>query len=89
MDPRPRGVLFHWVANIFFASLALFAGMLFGERVPRERFGLVFVIIALAALILVPITRSWERSGIEKRRRAKEELQQGNDPDRSSSGTDG
>ena len=72
IDSRPRGVLFHWVGNIFFASLALFGGVLFGERIPRERFGLVAVIIALVALLLVPITRSWERSGIEKRRRERE-----------------
>jgi hypothetical protein len=71
-DPRPRGVLFHWVANIFFASLALLAGVIFGERIPREKYGLVFVIIALGALLLVPLTRSWERAGIEKRRRAQQ-----------------
>lgn len=71
-DPRPRGVLFHWVANIVFASLALFAGVIFGERIPREKYGLVFFIIASVALLLVPLTRSWERAGIEKRRQAQQ-----------------
>ena len=28
MQEQPRGVLFHWVANMFFAGVALFSGSL-------------------------------------------------------------
>ncbi|HEX2052935.1 MAG TPA: hypothetical protein VHJ78_04295 [Actinomycetota bacterium] len=63
-DEKPRGALFHWVANMFFAGIALFGGMLFGLEVPRDR---VVLIVVLGALILIPITRRWERTAISKR----------------------
>lgn len=64
MQEQPRGVLFHWVANMFFAGVALFSGILFGLELSKDR---VLPIIVLGALILIPVTRRWERSGIHKR----------------------
>lgn len=69
---QPRGLAFHWLANMVLASLALFAGALFGERIPRDQLGIAFVAVAAVALALVPLTRYWERSGIEGRRKAAE-----------------
>jgi uncharacterized membrane protein YfcA len=70
MESKPRGVIYHWAANIVFATLAVSAGVLFGERIPRDKFRLWVLIIVLVALLLVPVTRRWERTGIEKRARA-------------------
>lgn len=64
MQEQPRGVLFHWVANMFFAGVALFSGILFGLELPKDK---VWPIIVSGALILIPVTRRWERSGIHKR----------------------
>jgi hypothetical protein len=64
MQEQPRGVIFHWVANMFFAGIALFSGILFGLEVPKDT---VLPIIVFGALILIPVTRRWERSGISKR----------------------
>lgn len=64
MQDQPRGILFHWVANMFFAGVALFSGILFGLELPKDK---VLPIIVLGALILIPVTRRWERSGIHKR----------------------
>lgn len=64
MQEEPRGILFHWVANMFFAGIALFSGILFGLEVPKDW---AFVIIVVGALILIPVTRRWERGGIDKR----------------------
>jgi hypothetical protein len=71
MESKPRGVIFHWAANIVFATLALTAGVLFGERIPRDKLGLWVLIIVLVGLLLVPVTRRWERTGIENRARAR------------------
>ena len=60
-----RGILFHWVANMFFAGVALFGGIAFGLEVPK---GTVVPIIVVGALALIPVTRRWERSGIERRK---------------------
>ncbi|HEX2179249.1 MAG TPA: hypothetical protein VHL54_06990 [Actinomycetota bacterium] len=64
MQEQPRGVIFHWVANMLFAGIALFSGILFGLEVPKN---LVLPIIVLGALTLIPVTRRWERSGIRNR----------------------
>ncbi|HVL52464.1 MAG TPA: hypothetical protein VM754_13305 [Actinomycetota bacterium] len=64
MQEQPRGILFHWLANMFFAGIALFSGILFGVEVPR---GVAFLIVVVGALILIPVTRRWERTGIHKR----------------------
>ncbi|MGI8427207.1 MAG: hypothetical protein ACR2FO_07940 [Actinomycetota bacterium] len=65
---RPRSFAFHWIVNILLATLALFAGALFGERIPKDKLGLAFMGVAAVALALVPLTRRWENAGIEKRR---------------------
>ncbi|MGH2771997.1 MAG: hypothetical protein ACRDIU_02505 [Actinomycetota bacterium] len=65
-----RGFVFHWVANIFFASVALLGLIIFGERIPRDMFGLVFTAVVAIALVMVPLTMSWEKAGNERRRRA-------------------
>ncbi|HEX2259911.1 MAG TPA: hypothetical protein VHJ40_09255, partial [Actinomycetota bacterium] len=52
---------------------ALTAGVLFGERIPRDKLGLWVLIIVLVALLLVPVTRRWERTGIENRARARDQ----------------
>ena len=67
-EEKPRPLLFHWFANMFFASLALGGGILFGERVPPDRVRLLPILIPAIGLLLIPLTRRWERSGIEKRR---------------------
>jgi hypothetical protein len=64
MQEQPRGVIFHWVANMFFAGIALFSGILFGLEVPKN---MVLPIIFLGASMLIPVTRRWERSGIRSR----------------------
>lgn len=61
---EPRGLLFHWVANMFFAGVALFSGVLFGLDVPTDK---AVAIVVLGALFLMPVTRRWERSGMQKR----------------------
>jgi hypothetical protein len=66
-EEQPRGLLFHFVFNMVFASLAIGAGALFGERIPKDKLGIVFLGVALIALLLLPVTRRWERSGIAKR----------------------
>lgn len=68
MEEKPRSIFYHWIANIAFASLALAAGALFGERIPKERFPIAAAAVTAVALALVPVTRRWEMSGIEKRR---------------------
>lgn len=73
MESKPRGVIFHWAANVVFATLALTAGVLFGERIPRDKLGLWVLIIILVGLLLVPVTRRWERTGIENRARARDQ----------------
>lgn len=92
---KPRSVAFHWLTNMVLASLALFAGALFGEMVPREQMGVAFVAVAAVALALVPLTRYWEKTGIEGRRKAAEQAKkaeaqgapsdntEGDDPDAS------
>lgn len=65
---RPRPVLFHWVANMVFAGVALMGGVLFGERVPPETLRLLPVMVPVIGLLLLPITRRWERLGMEKRK---------------------
>lgn len=67
MQEQPRGILFHWMANMAFAGIALGAGALFGLRVPGDRMGLVFAAIASVALLMIPVTRKWDRDGIAKR----------------------
>lgn len=61
---EPRGILFHWVANIFFAGIALYSGILFGVAIPSDR---AVMLIVVGALALIPVTRRWERAGISKR----------------------
>ncbi len=73
MESKPKGVIFHWAANIVFATLALTAGVLFGERIPRDKLGLWVLIIVVVALLLVPVTRGWERTGIENRAKARDQ----------------
>ena len=73
MESKPRGVIFHWAANVVSATLALTAGVLFGERIPRDKLGLWVLIIILVGLLLVPVTRRWERTGIENRARARDQ----------------
>jgi hypothetical protein len=67
-EEKPRSVFFHWVGNMFFASLALAGGILFGERVPANRLGLLPILVPAIGLLLIPLTRRWERKGIEKRK---------------------
>jgi hypothetical protein len=67
-EEKPRSLVFHWVANMFFATLALGGGILFGERVPQDRVGLLPILIPAVGLALIPLTRRWERMGIEKRK---------------------
>lgn len=64
VEEEPRGLLFHWVANMFFAGIALYSGVLFGLEAPLDR---ALVIIVVGALILIPVTRRWERTGMQKR----------------------
>lgn len=64
MQEEPRGLLFHWVANMFFAGVALFSGVLFGLEVPTDK---AVAIVVMGALILIPVTRRWERNGMQKR----------------------
>jgi hypothetical protein len=64
MQEEPRGLLFHWVANMFFAGIALFSGVLFGLEVPKDK---AFLIVVVGAAILIPVTRRWERTGMQKR----------------------
>lgn len=64
MHEEPRGLLFHWVANMFFAGIALFSGVLFGLRVPTDK---AVAIVVVGALVLIPVTRRWERTGMQKR----------------------
>ncbi|CAN5880994.1 hypothetical protein BH23ACT12_BH23ACT12_19520 [soil metagenome] len=64
MQEEPRGLLFHWVANTFFAGVALYSGILFGVEVPKDK---ALSIIVVGALILIPVTRRWERTGMRKR----------------------
>ena len=67
-EEKPRGLLFHWVGNMVFACLALAGGILFGERVPENRVGLLPILVPAIGLLLVPVTRRWERMGIERRK---------------------
>jgi hypothetical protein len=67
-EEKPRSVLFHWVGNMFFVSLALAGGILFGERVPANRLGLLPILVPAIGLLLIPLTRRWERKGIERRK---------------------
>lgn len=62
---RPNSFLFHWIANIFFASVALLGGKLFGLEVSGRG---AIIVIVFGALLLVPVTRRWERTAIEGRR---------------------
>jgi hypothetical protein len=64
MEEESRGLLFHWVANMFFAGIALFSGVLFGLEIPVEK---AILVVVVGALILIPVTRRWERTGIQKR----------------------
>lgn len=64
MHEESRGLLFHWVANMFFAGVALFSGVLFGLDVPTDK---AVAIVVLGALLLIPVTRRWERTGMQKR----------------------
>jgi threonine/homoserine efflux transporter RhtA len=75
MQEEPRGLLFHWVANMFFAGIALFSGVLFGLEVPKNS---AFLIVVVGALILIPVTRRWERTGIQKRQAEAPEEPDGN-----------
>ncbi len=72
---QPRGIAFHWLANMVLASLALLLGIAFGEKLPREQMGTAFVAVSAIALALVPLTRYWEKSGIEARRKAAEQAE--------------
>lgn len=65
MQEQPRGIFFHWAANMVFAGIALFGGILFGMEVPKDR---VVPIIVLGALALIPFTRRWERNAMNNRR---------------------
>lgn len=67
MKDQPRGILFHWVANMAFAGIALGAGILFGLRIHEGRASLMFAIIALVGFLMIPLTRKWDRDGIAKR----------------------
>lgn len=67
MKDQPRGILFHWVANMAFAGIALGAGILFGLRIHEGRTSLMFTIIALVGFLMIPLTRKWDRDGIAKR----------------------
>lgn len=64
IQEQPRGLLFHWVANMFFAGVALFSGVLFGLQVPTDK---AVLIVVVGALVLIPVTRRWERTGMAKR----------------------
>jgi hypothetical protein len=64
IQEQPRSLIFHWVANMFFAGVALLSGVLFGLRLPTDT---AILIVVLGALVLIPVTRRWERTGIEKR----------------------
>jgi hypothetical protein len=64
MQEEPRGLLFHWVANMFFAGVVLFSGVLFGVEVPTDK---AIAIVVFGALLLIPVTRRWERTGMQKR----------------------
>jgi hypothetical protein len=86
---QPRSVAFHWLANMVLASLALFAGALFGEMVPTEQMGVAFVAVAAIALALVPLTRYWEKTGIEGRRKAAEQAKKAGAEKAPSDKTDG
>jgi len=65
----PRSLGFHWTANVLLATLALFAGALFGEKISSDQMPLAFAAIVGVGLALVPVTRHWENLGIEKRRK--------------------
>lgn len=67
MQEQPRGPLFHWVANMTFAGIAVGAGVLFGLRVPENRVSLVVAVIALVAFLMIPLTRRWDRDGVATR----------------------
>lgn len=66
-EEKARPLYFHWVANMFFAGLALGGGILFGERVPQDAVRLVPVMIPVIGALLIPLTRHWERAGMAKR----------------------
>ena len=53
---------------MFFATLALLGGIIFGERPSNTFIGLLPFVVPLIGLALIPVTRRWERMGIEKRR---------------------
>jgi len=65
----PRSLGFHWTANVLLATLALFAGALFGEKISSDQMPVAFAAIVGIGLALVPVTRHWENLGIEKRRK--------------------
>ena len=83
MQKQPqRSFIFHWLANILFASVALFAGLIFGEKIPRDKLGMAFAGVALVALAMVPLTRRWEKAGIAKRQQNASNKTAGGSPDR-------
>lgn len=55
---------------MFFAGLALGGGILFGERVPADAVRLVPLMIPVIGALLIPLTRRWERMGMDKRKAA-------------------
>ncbi|MGQ0678118.1 MAG: hypothetical protein ACT4OM_00410 [Actinomycetota bacterium] len=65
---KPRPLLFHWIMNTFFAGVALFGGVLFGERIPHDVAQILPVAIPIIGLALIPVTRRWERNGMERRK---------------------
>lgn len=77
---KPRGFLFHWLANIFFAGIALYGGVLFGLEVPADW---AVPIVILGALVLIPVTRRWERAGISKRQAQAAEAREDAPPEES------
>lgn len=68
---------------MFFAGIALAGGMLFGLKVPQDR---AVLIVVVGALILIPITRRWERTGIQKRHVQAGELRGNDHPEESDQG---
>lgn len=80
MQEESRSLLFHWVANMFFAGIALFSGVLFGLKVPADK---AVLIVVVGALVLIPVTRRWERTGIQKRQEQSGEATGDNSPETS------
>lgn len=84
MQEHPRGVLFHWVANMAFAGIALGAGVLFGLQIPEGRASWVVAIIALVGFVMIPLTRKWDRDGIAKRQANQDVTAEPDGPDSNS-----